>query len=86
MAVPADAADARVKSIALIPRTAMSVSLLQKKHNLIPSEEIERAENTRSLMEAGGPGGCREEKECHTYCNDPAHFAECSSFGARGDH
>ncbi|MEK7134274.1 MAG: hypothetical protein AAB819_00920 [Patescibacteria group bacterium] len=54
-----------------------------KKHNLIPSEEIERAENTRSLMEAGGPGGCREEKECHTYCNDPAHFAECSSFGAR---
>lgn len=30
-----------------------------------------------------GPGGCGSEKECFAYCNDPAHGAECISFGAK---
>ena len=31
----------------------------------------------------GGPGGCKNEQECFAYCNDPAHGAECISFGAK---
>ena len=30
-----------------------------------------------------GPGGCKNEQECFAYCNDPAHGAECISFGAK---
>lgn len=54
-----------------------------KKHDLIPPEELERAESMRSFMQAGGPGGCRGEEECHAYCNDPVHFEECQSFASR---
>lgn len=30
-----------------------------------------------------GPGGCRSEAECQAYCSDPAHQAECGSFGGQ---
>ena len=30
-----------------------------------------------------GPGGCRDERECFTYCSNPANGPECISFGAK---
>jgi len=35
------------------------------------------------FSQQAGPGGCKNEQECFTYCNDPAHGAECISFGAK---
>ncbi|HVE13468.1 MAG TPA: hypothetical protein VNI01_08755, partial [Elusimicrobiota bacterium] len=32
----------------------------------------------------GGPGGCKNNEECHQYCADPAHVAECNSFARKG--
>src|SRR3989338_8878529 len=35
------------------------------------------------FSQQAGPGGCKNEQECFAYCNDPAHGAECISFGAK---
>src|SRR3989344_4412359 len=35
------------------------------------------------FSQQAGPGGCKNEEECFAYCNDPAHGAECISFGAK---
>src|SRR3989344_3374967 len=35
------------------------------------------------FSQQAGPGGCKNEGECFAYCNDPAHGAECISFGAK---
>lgn len=35
------------------------------------------------IEEAGGPGGCKSEEECHQYCSNPSHIDECAAFGAK---
>jgi len=35
------------------------------------------------FSQQAGPGGCKNEQECFAYCNDPAHGAECISFGSK---
>src|SRR3989338_2596055 len=35
------------------------------------------------FSQQAGPGGCKNEEGCFAYCNDPAHWAECISFGAK---
>ncbi|MBI2627221.1 MAG: hypothetical protein HYW77_03180 [Parcubacteria group bacterium] len=35
------------------------------------------------FSQQGGPGGCRSEAECFTYCSDPNNGPECISFGAK---
>ena len=55
-----------------------------KTNDLIPHEELERIEKMREIgrkvEERGGPGGCRGEGECRTYCTDAAHLDECAAF------
>ncbi len=55
-----------------------------RKHNLLPSDELEEAE--RYVVRLGvtaGPGGCKSEKECELYCEDTAHLNECLDFAER---
>jgi len=40
----------------------------------------QKKELVKKIIEAGGPGGCKDEKECHAYCADPAHVEECLAF------
>src|SRR3989344_1232289 len=35
------------------------------------------------FSQQGGPGGCRSEAECFSYCSDTANGPECISFGAK---
>lgn len=50
-------------------------------HDLMTDTELEEARRVLPFLEAGTtPGGCRSEAECKTYCDDPAHFAECIDF------
>src|SRR3989344_4953898 len=55
-----------------------------KANDLIPHEELERVEKMREIgrkvEERGGPGGCRGEGECRTYCSGADHFDECAAF------
>ena len=50
-------------------------------HGFMSKEEGERARRAPRLTpENPGPGGCLNERECHTYCEAPAHAQECISF------
>lgn len=37
----------------------------------------------QAFQQQGGPGGCRSEQDCSTYCSDSAHGPECIAFGAK---
>ena len=50
-----------------------------REHRFITEEEAERAEQFHTIIEQGGPGGCRGE-ECRAYCGNSAHREECMAF------
>ena len=37
----------------------------------------------RAFSKGESPGGCRDERECRTYCEAPGHLDECLDFGVR---
>lgn len=43
-------------------------------------EQAEQAKKGMEMMQKGGPGGCKNEQECKTYCEDPTHSEECLNF------
>ena len=57
-----------------------------KKNGLISEEEQKQFEAGSKIQEvvksSGGPGGCKSDDECRTYCADPSHVEECIAFGA----
>ncbi|MEK9209569.1 MAG: hypothetical protein AAB926_01935 [Patescibacteria group bacterium] len=46
----------------------------------ISPEEAEQARQGMEAMMRGGPGGCKSEDECKSYCDDPSHGEECLNF------
>ena len=58
-----------------------------REHGILSQEQLEGYETGRkieqAIKEAGGPGGCRSERECHEYCSDSARIDECAAFGAK---
>lgn len=53
-----------------------------KKHNLLPPEEIAKAE--KFLAIGKGPGGCDSQKSCETYCGEVSRLDECITFAEEG--
>ncbi len=51
-----------------------------QKMGLMPPEEAEKARRGMEMIQRGGPGGCKSEEECKSYCGDPAHVEECLNF------
>ena len=49
-------------------------------NGFISKSEAKKIREFKKKFEQG-PGGCRGEQECRTYCDDPAHIDECVSFG-----
>ncbi|MDA2935798.1 hypothetical protein MYX06_01060 [Patescibacteria group bacterium AH-259-L05] len=49
-------------------------------HGLMSSREAQRVRKMMELGMTSGPGGCRGEKECKNYCDDPTHMRECIIF------
>lgn len=43
-------------------------------------EEAGEALRGMEMMQRGGPGGCKDEKECMAFCEDPANMEECIYF------
>ncbi|MBI4087521.1 MAG: LamG domain-containing protein [Candidatus Liptonbacteria bacterium] len=54
-----------------------------KKHYLASPEEIAKWEEFIDVVSGGGPGGCKNEKQCIAYCEDAAHIVECTDFVAK---
>ncbi len=57
-----------------------------KKEGFTRPEDDERFETGQKLKQAleetGGPGGCKSEEACKTYCTDSSHVEECIAFAA----
>ena len=51
-----------------------------RKHNLLPPEELARAEKFEEIGGIG-PGGCNSHESCEAFCNDITHIDECVAFG-----
>ncbi|HEY4504228.1 MAG TPA: hypothetical protein VJI73_00465 [Candidatus Paceibacterota bacterium] len=43
----------------------------------------EREQFQEVFNQQGGPGGCKSEAECFSYCSDPTNGPECIAFGAK---
>src|SRR3989344_1927548 len=54
-----------------------------KKHNLLPADVIAQGEKFADVAAGGGPGGCRNQKECVSFCENIVHIQECASFVER---
>ncbi|OHA91020.1 MAG: hypothetical protein A2758_01365 [Candidatus Zambryskibacteria bacterium RIFCSPHIGHO2_01_FULL_49_18] len=57
-----------------------------RENGLVGEKEVEGYETGKKIRAkietAGGPGGCRSERECHEYCSDASRVEECVAFGA----
>ncbi|MBI2451413.1 MAG: hypothetical protein HYV52_03750 [Parcubacteria group bacterium] len=55
-----------------------------KKQGLIREEDIKNFERGKEIrkkvMETGGPGGCKSDNECRSYCQDSSRAEECLAF------
>lgn len=51
-----------------------------KKYNLLPVDVIAQGEKFADMAAGGGPGGCKNEKDCVAYCENIAHIQECIAF------
>ncbi|MEK7629739.1 MAG: hypothetical protein AAB394_04495 [Patescibacteria group bacterium] len=51
----------------------------------IPKEELADAKKAMEAMKAGAkpPGGCKNKKECASYCSDSANIEECLGFAEK---
>jgi hypothetical protein len=54
-------------------------------HNLMSKEDADRAEKFVEVAVRGGPGGCKDEPQCVSWCDNPAHLEECLDFSLRSN-
>lgn len=62
------------------PENIKACVTFAKKYNLISTDEAAKAEKFAEVVAKGGPGKCRNEKDCTAYCENIAHIDECVSF------
>lgn len=53
-----------------------------EENGLIPPDELEEAKKVRDALRKGAqlPGGCKNKKDCDTYCGASEHMEECITF------
>lgn len=51
-----------------------------QEHGLMSPEEAQQVRKMAELGVISGPGGCKGEQECKTYCDNPSHMKECILF------
>ena len=54
-------------------------------HDLLSEEEIEMGQKMLALGETRGPGGCKGQEECETYCDQIEHIKECITFAEKNN-
>ena len=53
------------------------------KNNIISPEDAEKAKKFADVLNGAGPGGCKDEASCRSYCEGVAHLEECISFAQK---
>jgi hypothetical protein len=46
-------------------------------------DEAQKAKQGMKMMQQGGPGGCKNEEECKTFCDNPNNAQECMNFAVQ---
>lgn len=54
-----------------------------EQHGLLSKEEAARAKEFADVLRGEGPGGCKDQKSCESYCNGTAHLNECVGFAEK---
>lgn len=54
-----------------------------EKHGLISADEASKARGFKDVIQGSGPGGCKNQDQCETYCNNQIHMDECISFAEK---
>ncbi len=77
---------AEIDSLNLATQSAEVARIVAEiKGHIRRGEEYDHAreEAQREVQQRGGPGNCKTEAECATYCGLPEHGPECIAFGAK---
>src|SRR3989338_1260271 len=77
---------AKIESLGLAKQSREAGFIIEdiKRHVAEGENMIQRKDEFRQVFsQQGGPGGCRSEAECFSYCSDPNNGPECISFGAK---
>jgi len=51
-----------------------------QKHGFAAKADIEKAKKFKTVLKAGGPGGCKTAEECKAYCQNPDRIQTCIAF------
>lgn len=54
-----------------------------EKNNLISKEDAAKAKEFADVLKGEGPGGCKDQKSCESYCNDISRINECVTFAEK---
>lgn len=54
-----------------------------QKNNIISKEDAAKAKEFADVLKGEGPGSCKDEKSCRSYCDGVAHLDECLSFAEK---
>lgn len=54
-----------------------------EKNNLISKEDLARTKEFADVLKGEGPGACKDENSCKTFCNDLANISECLAFAEK---
>ncbi|MBI2062812.1 MAG: hypothetical protein HYT61_01060 [Candidatus Yanofskybacteria bacterium] len=77
---------AKMESLGLAGQSREARFIIEdiKRHVSEGENLIKRKDEFREVFnQQGGPGGCRSEGECYSYCSNPTNGPECISFGAK---
>src|SRR3989338_6221600 len=76
---------AKIESLGLAQQSREAGFIIEEIRSHVSEGENmtqKREQFKQVFSQQGGPGGCRSEAECFSYCSDPANGPECISFGA----
>ena len=76
---------AKIEGLGLASQSSEARFIIEeiKGHLAEGDNRNQRKDEFRQVFsQQGGPGGCRSEAECFSYCSNPSNGPECISFGA----
>ena len=77
---------AKIESLGLVSQSKEARFIVEdiKRHVADGEGMSQRKDEFRQVFsQQGGPGGCKSEAECYTYCSNSTNGPECISFGAK---
>ncbi len=75
--------ESNCKQFCAEPGNILACTNYGEKRGLVSSEDAAKAREFADVLRGEGPGGCKDQKECESYCNGTSHLNECVSFAEK---